>query len=188
MNLNASPDTVRAVTQVFKLAGILDDRVTHPDKARIAAWSEQVQRHGLAESDLLDGLQAFYDGPSERAIQIGDLIHHARGLVAEVAEEGLGVARLALAAQQEPELGRNPPPERCPCRLGGGPRGRHAPARPCSWPPPCSRIGCWMRSSMLRNCPCWRPIPTGSAPACGTTCRSHCCSSPRSPSPAFGCS
>lgn len=78
MNLNASPDTVRAVTQVFKLAGILDDRVTHPDKARIAAWSEQVQRHGLAESDLLDGLQAFYDGPSERAIQIGDLIHHAR--------------------------------------------------------------------------------------------------------------
>ena len=26
MNLNASPDTVRAVTQVFKLAGILDDR------------------------------------------------------------------------------------------------------------------------------------------------------------------
>lgn len=78
MNLNASPDTVRAVAQVFKLAGILDDRVAQPDKARIAAWAEMVQRHKLGERDLLDGLQAYYDSPSERAIQIGDLIHHAR--------------------------------------------------------------------------------------------------------------
>ncbi len=78
MNLNASPDTLRAVAKVFQLAAILDDRVAQPDKARIAAWAEQVERHNLAQSDLLDGLQAFYDGPSERAIQIGDLVHHAR--------------------------------------------------------------------------------------------------------------
>lgn len=78
MNINATPDTVRALTKVFQLAGILDDRCAQPDKARIAAWSEQVQRHNLIETDLLDGLQAFYDSPSERAIQIGDLIHHAR--------------------------------------------------------------------------------------------------------------
>lgn len=76
--INATPETVRAVTQVFKLAGILDDRVAQPDKHRIVAWAEQIQRHRLIEGDLLDGLQAYYDAPSDRAIQIGDLIHHAR--------------------------------------------------------------------------------------------------------------
>lgn len=76
--INATTVTVRAVTKTFQLAGILDDRCAQPDKARIAAWAEQVQRHRLTENDLLDGLQAFYDTPSERAIQIGDLIHHAR--------------------------------------------------------------------------------------------------------------
>lgn len=78
MNLNTSAETLRAVAKVFQLAAILDDRVAQPDKARIAAWAEQVDRHGLDQSDLLDGLQAFYDGPSERPIQVGDLIHHAR--------------------------------------------------------------------------------------------------------------
>lgn len=78
MKINASPETVRAVTQVFKLAGILDDRVAQPDKHRVVAWSEMVERHKLIESDLLDGLQSYYDSPSERAIQIGDLIHHSK--------------------------------------------------------------------------------------------------------------
>lgn len=78
MNISATPETVRAVTEVFKLAGILDDRVAHPDKARVIAWAEQVQRHNFTEPDLLDGLQAFYDSPSERAIQVSDLIHHAQ--------------------------------------------------------------------------------------------------------------
>lgn len=78
MKLNARAETVQAVAQVFKLAGVLDDRCAQPDKARIAAWAEMVERHKLAERDLLDGLQAYYDSPSERAIQIGDLIHHAR--------------------------------------------------------------------------------------------------------------
>lgn len=76
--INASTDTVRAVTKVFQLAAILDDRAAQPDKARIAAWSEQVERHKLTEPDLLDGLQAYYDNPSDHSIQIGDLIHHAR--------------------------------------------------------------------------------------------------------------
>ena len=78
MNLNASPDTIRAIAQVFKLTAILDDRAAQPDEARVKAWAEQVERHKLIESDLLDGLQAYYDGPSERAMQIGDLIHHAK--------------------------------------------------------------------------------------------------------------
>ena len=29
-------------------------------------------------ADMLDGLQAYYDGPSDRAIGVGDLIHHAK--------------------------------------------------------------------------------------------------------------
>ncbi|AEL98226.1 hypothetical protein PBI_BIGNUZ_64 [Mycobacterium phage BigNuz] len=78
MNLNASRETIESVMQVLKMAAILDDRVSQGDTARVAAWAEQVQRHNLGESDLLDGLQAYYDAPTDRAIQIGDLIHHAR--------------------------------------------------------------------------------------------------------------
>ena len=78
MNLNATPETVTAVAQVLKMAAILDDRMGQPDKARIIAWAEQVHRHKLIEADMLDGLQAYYDGPSDRAIGVGDLIHHAK--------------------------------------------------------------------------------------------------------------
>lgn len=78
MNLNATPQTVQAVAQVLKMAKILDDRMGQPDKARIIAWAEQVERHKLTEPDLMDGLQAFYDGPSSHAIGIGDLIQHAK--------------------------------------------------------------------------------------------------------------
>jgi hypothetical protein len=78
MKLDATPTTIRDIAEAFKLAAILDDRIAQVDTARIAAWAEQVQRHNLIRADLLDGLQAFYDSPSDRAIQIGDLIHHAR--------------------------------------------------------------------------------------------------------------
>jgi hypothetical protein len=76
--INASPQTVRDVAQAMQLAALLDDRVGHTDDARVAAWAEQIERHKLTKSDLLDGVQAFYDSPSERAIQVGDLIHHSR--------------------------------------------------------------------------------------------------------------
>lgn len=78
MNVNATEDDLRAVAEVLKLAAILDDRAPRADKARIAAWAEQIHRHRLERTDLLDGLQAFYDSPHDRAIGIGDLIHHAR--------------------------------------------------------------------------------------------------------------
>lgn len=78
MNVNATQAELAAVAEVFKLAAILDDRAPAADKARIAAWGEQVHRHRLTESDLLDGVQSFYDSPSPRAIAVGDLIHHAR--------------------------------------------------------------------------------------------------------------
>jgi hypothetical protein len=76
--INATEAELRAITEVLKLAAILDDRAPSADRARIAAWAEQIHRYRLERVDLLDGLQAFYDGPSERAIAIGDLVHHAR--------------------------------------------------------------------------------------------------------------
>lgn len=76
--INATPETVRSVAEAMQLAALMDDRVGHVDDARVAAWSEQIERHKLTKSDLLDGVQAFYDNPSDRALQVGDLIFHAR--------------------------------------------------------------------------------------------------------------
>jgi len=97
VKLNATPETIRAVAEVFKLAALFDDRIAHADKHRIAAWAEQVQRHHLLEADLLDGLQAFYDGPSPHPIGVGDLVHHARQ------------ACRARAQHDQPQRDENPP-------------------------------------------------------------------------------
>lgn len=78
MNLNATPETVKAITQVFKLSAILDDRAPAADMARMAAWAEQVERHKLTEDDLLSGLQSYYDSPHDRPMGVGDLIQHAK--------------------------------------------------------------------------------------------------------------
>ena len=78
MNIDATEEDLAAIGETLKLAAILDDRAPKADKARIIAWAEQIHRHNLKRDDLLNGLQAFYDGPSDRAIQIGDLIHHAK--------------------------------------------------------------------------------------------------------------
>lgn len=76
--INATEADVRAVAEVLQLASVLDTRAPAPNKARVAAWAEGVHRHQLTRGDLLDGLQAFYDSPSTHAINIGDLIFHAR--------------------------------------------------------------------------------------------------------------
>jgi hypothetical protein len=76
--INATEAELRAIAEVLKLAAILDDRAPTADRARIIAWAEQIHRHALGRSDLLDGLQLYYDAPSERAIQIGDLIDRGR--------------------------------------------------------------------------------------------------------------
>jgi hypothetical protein len=77
-NINATEQEILTGAEVLKMAAILDDRAPAADPARIAAWAEKIHQHGLERNDLLDGLQAYYDRPSERAIQIGDLIHFAR--------------------------------------------------------------------------------------------------------------
>lgn len=74
-----SPETIRAVAEALKYAAILDDRVAKADQARVLGWAKQVRRHpGLTRDDLVDGVQRFYDSPSERAIGIGDLLAHSR--------------------------------------------------------------------------------------------------------------
>jgi hypothetical protein len=78
MKTDASPETIGIVGEALKLASLLDDRVAQPDKARVLAWAEQLEKYQLLRKDVLDGLQQFYDSPRERAIQVGDLIHHAR--------------------------------------------------------------------------------------------------------------
>lgn len=78
MNIDATETEIRDIAEVLKLAAIIDDRAPRADKARIAGWAEQIHRHKLERTDLLDGLQLYYDSPSERPIQIGDLIHHAK--------------------------------------------------------------------------------------------------------------
>ncbi len=80
MNVNATQAELRAIAEVLELAAILDDRAPGADRARIAGWAEQIHRHRLEREDLLDGVQTYYDNPSDRAIQIGDLIHHARNV------------------------------------------------------------------------------------------------------------
>jgi hypothetical protein len=78
MNLEATNTEVLAVAEALKLSALLDDRAPRADAGRIAAWAEQVHRHRLGKADLLDGVQNYYDNPSDHAIQIGDLIFHAR--------------------------------------------------------------------------------------------------------------
>jgi hypothetical protein len=78
VNINATEEELRTAAEALKLAAILDDRAPAADKPRVIAWAEKLHDHQLVRCDVLDGLQAFYDSPSERAIQIGDLVHHAR--------------------------------------------------------------------------------------------------------------
>ena len=102
--LNATTEGIAGVGEALKLAALLDDRVGQPDKAKAAAWAEQVARHpGLTRDDLLDGVQAFYDQPHDRAMAVGDLISHARRLKRDrLAREDVAVqqARIDRNAQK----------------------------------------------------------------------------------------
>lgn len=107
MNVDATEAELAATAEALKLAAILDDRAPHADKARIVAWAEQIHRHKLERDDLLNGLQAYYDGPSERAIQIGDLIHHARQARRTRNAEEEDAEREARIARHESKVGED---------------------------------------------------------------------------------
>lgn len=78
MNIDATEADLHAAAECLKLAAILDDRAPKADKARILAWGEKIHTHALEREDLLNGLQAFYDTPQDRAIGIGDLLQHGK--------------------------------------------------------------------------------------------------------------
>lgn len=75
---NVSPDTVRGVGEVLKLAAYLDPKFPQPDDALTAAWSIQVARHRLGHEDLLAGFQAYYDAARSHPMGVGDLIEHSK--------------------------------------------------------------------------------------------------------------
>lgn len=82
-----SPETISMIGECLKLAALLDDKIGQPDKGRILAWSKQIEKFKFIRNDLLDGMQAFYEQPRERAMGVGDLIHHARLIRRERMEE-----------------------------------------------------------------------------------------------------
>jgi hypothetical protein len=103
MNIDATETDLRAVSEVLKLAAILDDRAPAADKTRIAAWAEKVHKHRLQRDDLLDGLQAFYDEPRDRAIGIGDLLAHARRIKRDRLDREADAERDRRRAELDPK-------------------------------------------------------------------------------------
>lgn len=108
-SINARPETVRAVGNAIGRAALFDDRITEGDSARIAAWAEAVERHHLDAEDLLDAVTSYYSTPRERAILVGDLIHHARNARQDRAQrDNADTAAAAPLPPADPQLGGLP--------------------------------------------------------------------------------
>lgn len=87
MQIAASDRSVRAAAAAWSRARIYDDKLGDPDKARLAAWAESIERWKLDAPDLLEGVIRYYEGQTEgRTIGIGDLLHHAREVRRQRAE------------------------------------------------------------------------------------------------------
>lgn len=75
----ASQESVRAAAAAWSRARIWDDKLGDPDKVRLAAWAEAIDRWKLETPDLLEGVNVYYEGNTTgRIIGIGDLLHNAR--------------------------------------------------------------------------------------------------------------
>lgn len=75
----ASQSVMRGAAAAWSRARIYDDKLGDPDKARLAAWAESIQRWDLDTPDLVEGVMRYYEAETEgRTIGIGDLLHHAR--------------------------------------------------------------------------------------------------------------
>lgn len=106
MTINASESTVRATAAALSRAALLDDRITDGDPARIAAWAEVIERHGLEQSDLLQGVARHYDRPGTTTIKVGDLVGEARECRRDRAEREK--AQPAAIAAPDTQLGNLP--------------------------------------------------------------------------------
>ncbi|WP_433592296.1 hypothetical protein [Nocardia sp. CA-145437] len=100
MDIAASESAVRAAAAAWGRARIYDDKLGDPDKARLAAWAEAIERWQLDAPDLLEGVIRYYEAETTgRTMQIGDLLHHAREVRRQRAERDKATqAREAAAA------------------------------------------------------------------------------------------
>lgn len=78
VNINATRDTILAVTSALALARALDNRIGEVNELRIAAWSEVVDQYGLSKDDMLAGVRAHYAANDANSLLVGDLLYHAR--------------------------------------------------------------------------------------------------------------
>lgn len=78
MNVNASPDTIRAASAALGRASLFDDRITDSDAGRISAWAEALEDFKFDQADLLAAVTKHYQAQDAPTIRVGDLIASAR--------------------------------------------------------------------------------------------------------------
>ncbi|EAS0269327.1 hypothetical protein E7939_21790 [Salmonella enterica] len=100
-----SADAIRAAGTALARAEIFDDRVT-ADKARIAAWAEAMDPHGIDQADALEAVTAHYSAPGATTVRVGDVIAGARKVRRERAEREKG--EQAAIAGPDRQLGGLP--------------------------------------------------------------------------------
>ncbi|QWY84574.1 hypothetical protein PP496_gp65 [Gordonia phage Yeet412] len=87
---------IRAAGTALARAEIFDDRVT-ADTARIQAWAEAMEPHGLDQADAIAAVTAHYSAPGATTVRVGDVITAARKIRRERAEREKG-EQAAIAA------------------------------------------------------------------------------------------
>ncbi|QDM56417.1 hypothetical protein PP515_gp70 [Gordonia phage Sidious] len=87
---------IRAAGTALARAEIFDDRVT-ADTARIQAWAEAMEPHGLDQADAIAAVTAHYSAPNADTVRVGDVITAARKIRRERAEREKG-EQAAIAA------------------------------------------------------------------------------------------
>jgi hypothetical protein len=78
VTIQATPAVIKATVLAMGRAAIYDDFFTHPDKARVAAWAEAIQRYELDAPELLDAVTTFYGATPQGRLTVGELIRVAR--------------------------------------------------------------------------------------------------------------
>ncbi|QTF81778.1 hypothetical protein SEA_BEEGEE_75 [Gordonia phage BeeGee] len=100
-----SETAIRAAGTALARAEIFDDRVT-ADTARIQAWAEAMEPHGLDQADAIAAVTAHYSAPGATTVRVGDVITAARKIRRERAEREKG--EQATIAAPDRQLGGLP--------------------------------------------------------------------------------
>ncbi|QGJ87616.1 hypothetical protein SEA_FAITH5X5_62 [Gordonia phage Faith5x5] len=97
-----SETAIRAAGTALARAEVFDDRVT-ADTARIQAWAEAMEPHGIDQADALAAVTAHYTAAGADTIRVGDVIAGARKVRRERAEREKG-EQTAIAAGPDGQL------------------------------------------------------------------------------------